>query len=248
MSAGLAAPAVIAHRGASRACPENTLTAFEAAVRAGADMVELDVQLTADGTLVVMHDPDVARTTAGRGLVCEMTLDEVRALHVPTLREALDLVHGRAGAEIEIKDDPPETAADTVVALLQEMRFALALVSSFDPAALARVRGCDPQVATGLETSGTEALRAGLDHVVAHGHPYLLPDAPSLMRAGPEVIQLAHQRGVRIGTWTVDDPTAIAELYAWGVDAVETNLPEMAVPIRDLARIAASLEGPAANG
>lgn len=248
MSAGLAAPAVIAHRGASEAWPENTLAAFEAAVRAGADMVELDVRLTADRTLVVMHDPDVARTTEGRGLVCEMPLDEVRALHVPTLREALDLVHGRAGVEIEIKDDPPEAAADAVVALLQEMRFAAVLVSSFDPAAIACVHGCDPQIATGLETSGTEALRAGLDHVVAHGHPYLLPDAPSLMRAGPEVIRLAHERGVRIGTWTVDDPAAIAELYAWGTDAVETNLPEMAVPIRDLARIAASLEGPAANG
>jgi glycerophosphoryl diester phosphodiesterase len=169
MPAGLAAPVVIAHRGASAAWPENTLTAFEAAVRAGADMVELDVRLTADGALVVMHDPDVARTTDGRGLVCELTLAEVRALHVPTLRDALDLLQGRAGAEIEIKDDPGEAAADAVVDQLRDARFAAALVSSFHAGALARVRERDAAIATGLETDGTDALRAGLDHVVAHG-------------------------------------------------------------------------------
>jgi glycerophosphoryl diester phosphodiesterase len=241
MLAGLAAPAVIAHRGASETWPENTLTAFEAAVRAGADMVELDVRLTADGGLVVMHDPDVARTTEGRGLVRELTLAEVRALHVPTLREALDLLHGRAGVEIEIKDDPGEEAADAVVGVIQELPFEAALVSSFHAGALARVRERDPGIATGLETHGTQALRAGLDHVVAHGHPFLLPDAPSLRRAGREAVRLAHERGVQVGTWTVDDPDAIAELFAWGVDAVETNDPGMAVPIRDAARIAARL-------
>jgi glycerophosphoryl diester phosphodiesterase len=240
-SAGLAAPAVIAHRGASAAWPENTLSAFEAAVRAGADMVELDVRLTADGALVVMHDADVARTTGGHGLVCELTLAEVRALHIPTLRDALDLLQGRAGAEIEIKDEPGETAADAVVDQLRDARFDAALVSSFHPGALARVRERDPAIATGLETDGSDALRAGLDHVVAHGHPFLLPDAPSLRRAGPEVARLAHERGVRVGTWTVDDPEEIAELFAWGVDAVETNMPEIAAPIRDAARIAASL-------
>lgn len=236
MSAGLAAPAVIAHRGASAAWPENTLTAFEAAVRVGADMVELDVRLTADGALVVMHDADVARTTDGRGLVCELTLAEVRALHVPTLRDALDLLQGRAGAEIEVKDDPGEAAADAVVAVLHEMRFEAVLVSSFHAGALARVRERHAAIATGLETDGTDALRAGLDHVVAHGHRFLLPDAHSLMRAGRDVVRLAHERGVRVGTWTVDDPEAIAELYARGVDAVETNDPGMAVPIRDAAR------------
>ena len=241
MPAGLAAPVVIAHRGASAAWPENTLTAFEAAVRAGADMVELDVRLTADGALVVMHDPDVARTTDGRGLVCELTLAEVRALHVPTLRDALDLLQGRAGAEIEIKDDPGEAAADAVVDQLRDARFDAALVSSFHAGALARTRERDAAIATGLETDGTDALRAGLDHVVAHGHPFLLPDAPSLRRAGREVARLAHERGVRVGTWTVDDPEEIAELFAWGVDAVETNMPEIAAPIRDAARIAASL-------
>ena len=241
MPAGLAVPAVIAHRGASATRPENTLAAFEAAVQAGADMIELDVRLTADGGLVLMHDPDVGRTTGGRGLVRELTLAEVIALHVPTLHEALDLLQGRAGVEIEIKDDPAEAAVDAVVAVLHEMRFEAVLISAFHTGALARVRERDPGIATGLETDGAEALRAGLDHVVAHGHRFVLPDVHSLMRVGREVVGLAHARGVGVGTWTVDDPEVIAELYAWGVDAIETDDPEMAVPVRDAARIAATL-------
>ena len=241
MPAGLAAPAVIAHRGASAAWPENTLTAFEAAVRAGADMVELDVRLTADGALVVMHDADVARTTEGRGLVRELTLAEVRALHVPTLREALDLLHGRAGVEIEIKDDPGEAAADAVVDVLRTTRVrrsARVVVSRRRPRARARTGSRDRDRARDARhrrAAGRARPRR------RHGHPFLLPDAPSLRRAGREVARLAHERGVRVGTWTVDDPDEIAELFAWGVDAVETNEPGMAVPIRDAARIAASL-------
>jgi glycerophosphoryl diester phosphodiesterase len=234
--AGPAAPAVIAHRGASRAFPENTPAAFEAAVRAGADMVELDVRLTADGTLVVMHDPDVARTTVGSGLVSEMTLAEIESLRVPTLREALELLRGRAGVEIEIKDIPGDAAVDAVVGLLQKLRFDAVLLSSFDAGTLERARLRDPEIATGLETEGVDELRRGLSHVAERGHPFLLPDAPSLMQAGTAVVRLAHDRGIRIGTWTVDDPETITELFAWGVDAVETNMPEMAVPVRNAAR------------
>ena len=189
-SAGLAAPAVIAHRGASAAWPENTLSAFEAAVRAGADMVELDVRLTADGALVVMHDADVARTTGGHGLVCELTLAEVRALHVPTLRDALDLLQGRAGAEIEIKDEPGEPAADAVVDQLRNARFDAAPVSSFTPAPWPACARGIPQSRRGSRPTAGRAA-AGLDHVVAPGHPFLLPDTPSLRRAGPEVARLA---------------------------------------------------------
>jgi glycerophosphoryl diester phosphodiesterase len=236
----LVTPAVIAHRGASGVFPENTLAAFEAAVQAGADMVELDVRLTADGTLVVMHDPDVARTTAARGLVSEMTLCEMRALGVPTLRDALDLLQGRAGAEVEIKDVPGDAAVAAIAGLLKELRFNTALVSSFQLETLDLAREHDPEVATGLETDGAEALRIGLDHVVEHGLTFLLPDAPSLIHMGKNLVRLAHERGVRIGTWTIDDPATIAELYAWGVDAIETNMPETAVPVRDLARCVAA--------
>jgi len=115
-------PLVVAHRGASATHPENTLEAFEAAVRAGAKMVEFDVRLTADGVPVVLHDADVSRTTDGRGLVHELTFEELRRfsagrwegrrLTVPSLREVLELLSGRAGVDIEVKHLPGEPGYD----------------------------------------------------------------------------------------------------------------------------------------
>ena len=105
-----AKPLVVAHRGASVEYPENTIEAFEAAIGSG-DAVEFDVRMTADGHAVVMHDPDVSRTTDGTGLVSEMTLDEIRTLGVPTLEEALACLSGRAAADIEVKNLPRSRAS-----------------------------------------------------------------------------------------------------------------------------------------
>ena len=106
----------IAHRGASGRFPENTLAAFAAAIEAGAQMCELDVQLTRDGAVVVMHDDTVDRTTDGRGAVRGMTLEELKRLdagvrfgnefsgeRIPTLEEVFALTRGRCGLNIEIK-------------------------------------------------------------------------------------------------------------------------------------------------
>src|SRR2546428_11122700 len=105
---------VVAHRGASAIETENTLPAFEAAVRAGADVVEFDVRMTADDVAVVMHDPDVDRTTDGRGLVRSTTLSALKQLgvelssgervEVPTLEEALRCLSGRGSIGVEIKN------------------------------------------------------------------------------------------------------------------------------------------------
>src|SRR6185295_11448303 len=113
-------PLIIAHRGDSAHRPENTLASFASALEVGADLVELDVQLTRDGEVVVIHDVTVDRTTNGSGDVRQMTLAEVRALsagyperfgpeyegeRVPTLAEALNLMHGRARVMIELKTE-----------------------------------------------------------------------------------------------------------------------------------------------
>jgi len=118
---------VIAHRGEHRAHPENTLPAFQAAIDAGADYVELDVRTTSDGRLVLMHDRTVDRTTNGTGAVREMTFDQIRALDagakfspryagtkVPSFEEALALAHGKIGVYVDSKDIAP---ADLVAAL-----------------------------------------------------------------------------------------------------------------------------------
>src|SRR5438093_12032267 len=115
-------PLVVAHRGASADHPENTLQSFQGALDAGAQVIETDVRLTADGVPIVLHDADVSRCTDGSGFVNDLTIEEVKRLdasggraeraEVPTLAEVLELVSGRAGINLEIKNIPGEPSFD----------------------------------------------------------------------------------------------------------------------------------------
>jgi glycerophosphoryl diester phosphodiesterase len=251
-------PAVVAHRGASARYPENTLPSFAGALEAGADLVELDVRLTADGVPVILHDLDVSVTTDGSGLVHELTLAEVKRLdagkgrgertEVPTLREALELVTGRAGVNIEIKnlpeepafDSPTEAAVEKAIATLNDVSFTGPVVMcSFNWLSIERARELAPEVATGFLTIAGIDPWASLAYVKSKGHPLVLPHVPALLSAGEAFVRDAHDDGVRVGTWTVDDPEDIERCFEMGVDAVATNDPAAAVPIRDRYRQAA---------
>lgn len=235
--------------------PENTIEAFEAAIAAGADFVELDARLTADGVPVVMHDPDVSRTTNGLGVVHELTLAEVKRLdasggrglrtEVPTLREALETLSGRVGVNIEIKNTPGEPAFDSpheatagrVVALLEETGYSGdVLVSSFNWLSIERVQELAGWIPTGFLTTAAMDPRAALEYVRTRGHSYVLPQARALVEAGEPFVRDAHQDGIHVGTWTVDDAGEVERLFGLGVDALATNDPAMAVPIRDRVR------------
>jgi glycerophosphoryl diester phosphodiesterase len=245
-------PIVVAHRGASSTVPENTLPAFDRAVLDGADVVELDVRMTLDGVAVVMHDGDVSSRTDGTGWIHRMTLDEVRVLDasggrgprtpVPTLREALELLSGRAGVDIEIKNapdepsfDPGESAAEETVRLLGETGFVgPVLVSSFHWPTVERVRRRTMDVATGLLFTPLIPLDVALAHAVEADHAFVLPRFTQLADdAGAEYVARAHRAEVRVGTWTVDDLEEMDRLFAMGVDAVATNDPGAAVAVRD---------------
>jgi glycerophosphoryl diester phosphodiesterase len=131
-SAPMAAPekiAAISHRGEHLHHPENTMPAFQSAIDAGADFIEVDVQTTSDGKLVLMHDSTVDRTTSGTGPIKNMTFDQIRALDpgakfspefagtkVPTFDEALDLAHGKIGVYVDTKNADPQQLVDTIVA------------------------------------------------------------------------------------------------------------------------------------
>jgi glycerophosphoryl diester phosphodiesterase len=245
-------PSVVAHRGASSSHPENTLESFQGAIDAGADAVELDVRMTADGVPVIMHDLEVSNTTDGVGFVHQKTLAEIKQLdaskgrgprvEVPTLVEALDLVSGRVGVNVEIKnlpgepsfDSPVEAAAEAVVRLIEERGFdGYLMICSFNWLSIERVLEMNGGIPTGFLTTGLIEPSAALVYVKDRGHRFVLPQAPAVFAAGAEFVDAAHAADVRVGTWTVDDPEALEQLFEMGVDAVATNDPEMAVPIRD---------------
>jgi glycerophosphoryl diester phosphodiesterase len=224
---------VLAHRGARRAAPENTLEAFRRAVAMGADGVELDVRRTADGVLVVHHDPQ----PPGRDLIATTAAATLRASHseIPTLAEALDVCAGVL-VNVEIKNaprepgfDPDEPAADAVVELLAARAGRdRVIVSSFQLATIDRVRACSATVPTGLLTV-TRADSRVMDRIVERGHHALHPGRQGMTRRRAEqVVADAHERGLQVNVWTVNAPATIARLAAAGVDGVITDVPDVA--------------------
>ena len=244
---------VVAHRGASIEQPENTIEAFEAAIDAGADAVEFDVRMTADGVAVVMHDPDVSRTTDGTGLVPELTLADVRRLRiplpgggqtgVPTLEEALECLSGRTTADIEIKNLPGEpgytpdreAAVEATLETLDEVAFARpVIVSSFNPRSVAHSRDLRPDVATGLLTSYDVDASEALTRTLDEGHRWVLPFVTKVLDAGEGFGAKVREAGILLGVWIADDPETARRLFELGAEAVATNDPRAIMAVRDV--------------
>jgi glycerophosphoryl diester phosphodiesterase len=215
---------VLAHRGANRLAPENTVPAMREAVARGADGVELDVHRTADGALVVRHDAD---TPAGR--LGELTLDDVRRElpDVPTLTEVLDVCRGRL-VNVEVKDPDPR-AAEAVVDLLAVRDTARAepaddvIVSSFDLATVDRVRELAPSLATGFLSFGLDPHSA-LVITLEHGHTAVHPDVWTLLNVDVAAfVARAHDLERQVNVWTVNDVAQVELLRDAGVDAIITD-------------------------
>jgi glycerophosphoryl diester phosphodiesterase len=220
---------IVAHRGASKAERENTVAAFRRAREMGAVMVELDVRRTSDGALVIHHDPIIN----GLGPIIEHSRDDLPA-YVPTLSEALDACEGME-VNVEIKSEPGEPDYDEsqwLAGRVVELLAARAdcpqmLVSSFDADTLDVVRSLAPTMRTGyLFTLPLPDLQTVLAACVARGDEAIHPFHLAL---NADVVARAHAAGLAVNTWTVDDPDRIRELRTWGVDAVITNVPDIAV-------------------
>jgi glycerophosphoryl diester phosphodiesterase len=225
---------VLAHRGANRVEPENTLAAFGRAFELGADGVELDVHRTADGGLVVHHDA----VAPGVGLLAETPFEAIRrsAPRVPTLAEALDACAGRF-VNVEIKNspgdpdhDPSGVAADRVVELLAARAGRdRVLVSSFDLPTIDRVRALDPRTATALLTARTTGLADVLALAHDRGHAALNPRAHALVaRRADRLVQRAGELGMSLYVWTVNDARQLRRLAGAGVTGLITDVPDRA--------------------
>lgn len=223
-------PVVFAHRGASRAARENTIEAFERARDAGADGVELDARRTADGVLVVHHDPQVD----GAGLIAEAPFAALHAAapHVPMLVDALTACAGLV-VNVEVKCLPWEPDADTDRSVLRHVVDVVrehapdAIVSSFDLGAVDASLAYAPEIATALLTMGQDVSAASI-LTVEHGHACLNVDRVAALAASARDVADAHARGIRVNVWTVDDPDEMRALAEKGVDGVITNVPDVA--------------------
>src|ERR1700744_3443512 len=214
--------AVFAHRGCTEGFVENTIDAFAEARRLGADGVELDVRLTADGALAVHHDAEIP----GVGLIAELGAADLPA-HVPLLADVLAVCEGMV-VNVEIKNAPqdPGWDADEAVAALTAGVIDEAgwttrvLVSSFQVATLRAVQAADARLALGalwgFGTEPADALTAAAGIGVAAVHPFVLSVTTDL-------VEQAHAMGLAVNVWTVNAPADLREMVAAGVDTVITD-------------------------
>lgn len=223
----------IAHRGASGNFPENTVCAFRAAIDAGAEMCELDVQLSRDGAIVVIHDETVERTTDGKGEVAELTLEELKRLdagakfkggavkgeRIPTLDEVFSATSGKCGLNIELKAGGLEHQ----VAQIMQARNALAdsIVSSFDWEYLKNIQQLHFNIRVGL-LAEEKPVDLMMNAVAMRAHSI----NPRWDMVTSDLCKAAHERGLKVYTWTVDADARMRALIACGVDGIMTNYPE----------------------
>jgi glycerophosphoryl diester phosphodiesterase len=240
---------VVAHRGASTQAPENTMEAFRLGVEAGADAIELDVHLTADGQLAVIHDETLDRTTDRTGRIADLTMDEIRqadagatfarpddsglpyageGLRVPTLDEVLAWLPADVGLVIEIK---ARAAADAVVQAVRghPVRDSGRLaVISFDEATIERAHELDPELRTGYLLVPTQPIEPALTWATEHGHVGVFPWEGDLGIDPLPLMSQAHAYGREIGCYVVNDPQRMQHLAACGLWGFVTDVPDVA--------------------
>jgi glycerophosphoryl diester phosphodiesterase len=243
----------IAHRGASGHAPENTLPAFHLALELGAHALEMDLQLTADGYLVVLHDETVDRTTNGSGRIMDLKLEQVRLLDagyrfqaadgsfpfrgtgigIPTLDEILS-AFPTTPLVLEMKPESgPEIAAALAAALERHGRDEHLIVASFKSAFLRDFRERMPGVPTALGVSETRNFFLlqfiGLQRCYRPPGQYLfVPESTRGIRVvTPRFLRAAEQLGLRVKVWTINEPDDMKRLAEMGVNGIVTDFPDL---------------------
>ena len=222
-------PLVTAHAACRGHAPENTLAGVRAALELGADAIEVDVRCTRDGMPVLLHDATVDRTTDGSGEIAALSLRQARRLdagegeRIPTLREVLEAVAGRALLVLEVK---PADIEDEVLAVVRRAKaLDWCAVHSFLPQVVERFRKLEPRMPCSLLTSGAQvldwgqlfafALSLGAQGVAVH-HAVVTP----------ELVRCAHLRELSVSTWTVNRRADVRRVADAGVDAITSDYPD----------------------
>lgn len=236
-------PLVLAHRGANKKAPQNTIPAFEKAIEFLSDGIETDVHLSKDGNIVICHNYTIDETSDGKGYVDEMTLAQLKAcdfgsyfspdfkgVTLPTIDELLQLVKGMKLINIEIK--PPRSNNDLEKKVVEAIhRFGIcenSIVSCFNPECIRKVQEIDGNIKTALlyedDDLGNEIMTFGvakycrqLNVDAAHPHRKLITH---------EDIMELHNLGIAVNPWTVNLEEDIVRLTKWGCDALISDVPD----------------------
>lgn len=235
---------IVAHRGASAHAPENTFPAYELALQQGADAIEVDVHLTADGQLAVIHDETLERTTPGSGSVALLTMEEIRSfdagahfgdgsfagqgLRVPTLPEVLDWLPDGVGLTVEIMARAAVPSTVAAIAASRVGRDSECNLISFDEASIDEVHELDPSLTTGLLLVPFDKFERGLTYAVQHGHAAVLPFDGDLGLDPTNLLQMATAMGRRVACYVVNDPQRMQQLAALGLWGFVTDAPDIA--------------------
>ena len=220
----------IGHRGAKGHAPENSLISFQKALDMQVDGIELDVHLSADGELIVIHDQTIDRTTSGKGLVNKLSLHELKSVlienkhEIPTLQEVFDLVNQNCVINIELKTY--ETAAK-VTELIEKYvseknwQYDCFLVSSFDWNALQQVRFLNDEIPIGILTETNLDLALAFAKFIQaksiHPHFHLLTKE--------NTVQM-QEEGFQVFAWTVNEPEDIQKIKSFNVNGIITDFPD----------------------
>lgn len=229
-------PLIIAHRGSAGEAPENTLAAFELALRQGCDAIELDIHLSKDDELIVCHDSTVNRTTDGTGVIRQMTVSELQRFdagrwfhesyageRLPLLEEVFDLVPVDIMINVEIKETYEGLIEQRLLHMLRNRnRLSQVVVSSFDHKSLLRLKRSEPDVKIGLlysQNAVDHSQLADLLGVPVYAlHPYS-------KRIDQEDIVRATSRGLQVYPWTINNEEAMEQAIDSGVSGIITDYP-----------------------
>ncbi len=222
---------IIAHRGASRVAPENTLKAFQIAIELHADILEFDVHQSKDGEIVIMHDGNTFRTTGYFGSISKLTLQELKKLdcgegeRIPTLVELIKIARGKVDLDCEIK---ARGIAEKILHILKEENMIEnTIISSFKHDILLRIQKLEPQIKlASLEPTRTEWIKSWisikklLKNVIEHK---FFAINPYYKLVNSKFVEKAHRNKIKIFPWTVNESSSIRKLINLGVDGIITN-------------------------
>ena len=241
-------PLVLAHRGANKRAPQNTIPAFKKAVEFNSDGIETDVHLSKDGQIVICHNYTIDETSSGKGLISDYTCEELKkfdfgsyfspefkGVSLPTINELLDVVKNMTLINIEIK--APQQKNDLVKRTIETVHnYGLSdsvIISCFNPECIRESKEIDPNIKTGLlyedDDLGKEIMAFGVEKYCAQ----LNANAAHPMRTliTKDEVDRLHANNMMVNVWTVNEKEDILKLTDWGCDALISDIPDYVISV-----------------